>query len=85
MEDGQMQLLRFQANIPLRNASQRGKSSESFRKRVRRTFRRALARFAAIFDHRAHAEAAIASRYRGQCWTDSTERRLNNDLEKLGI
>lgn len=78
-----MQMPRSQVNIILHHTSQFGRSRGSVGRLAGQIVRRALARFATVFDHRAHAEAAIASRHLGQRWTDLTERLRINDIEKL--
>ena len=80
-----MRVLQSQATMFLRYTSQLSKSSKSFRQHAGQTLRRALTRFAAVFDRRAHAEAAIVDRYLGHSWTDSTERLLTDDIEKIGL
>jgi hypothetical protein len=55
-------------------------SRESLRRHAGHSVRGALARVAAIFDRRAHADAAVPERFAGQRWCDSTERQLNNEL-----
>jgi hypothetical protein len=67
-------------------ASQVDKSSnKSFRRHSWQALRQALTRFAAVFDRSSQADAAIADRYGGHSWTDSTERLLFDDIEKSGF
>jgi hypothetical protein len=80
-----MQVLESQAAMLLRYTSQLNKSSKSFRQHAGQILRRALTGCAAFFDRRAHAEAAMIDRYVGRGWTDSTERQLTGDIEKIGF
>jgi hypothetical protein len=72
-----MQVLQAQTTLPLRDTSQISTSSKSLVQRAGHAFRSVRARLATILDRRAQAEAAIANRYAGHGWTDSTERQLN--------